>query len=552
MLTAVATQFAPTPWQVQFRRNPEVKLHRELLKYIYENHLSERTMPNINREFVPQNDYGWTALAFDAGAMQLIPAHARSMPSLLKKIEKYNYQYYRPNLSYTSKSHKKRQLRWLVALIFDFDAENLRQLRIHSSEQLVEYVESFGYIVCGVVRTSSGFHVYLPMQPLRGEWNGQRTIQRYDLVLKRMAKQLGSDPRAATAEHYFRTPQAENVVYFRHAEKPHFDFYEEQMGGATEKAAAEGSISFGRLMSQAAMLKMLSGEFDPNAVVVNPVTNESRSIGRNNAAFTLALGMKADGWTEQQATDELKAWYCHRISRYGFNWSEVVNAIKHAFSNDYKGPSPLYVYAFTGLKLRPLSKKKTKEERVRQPFKETEDLLISYLQRYYQEMEKDLVMSQTKLASALGVKIRSLQHVLKDLKERGMLDVHTKREGRSNVSIYFLDQTLLPEMHGVAETVLESANLDGTATSTHQPEANQEPQREPSEELSAKPQIHPAISVTYFLAIGHLRIGSRRSFSAAPGYYSCFEERMNPDHGYGGGGNGPPGGAYPQVSRIEL
>lgn len=522
-----------------FLQDPQRKVHRELLAYIYEHHLTAKTMPNIDRQFVHQNEFGWTSLAFDAKSMQLKPAHARSMPSLLKKIEYYGYQYYRPNLSYTSKSHKKRQLRWMIALIFDFDQENLQRLRIGTLEQLIGHVESFGYEVSGVIRTTTGYHVYLPMIPLRGEFNGQKTIQRYDQVLKRMAKQLGSDPHAASAEHYFRTPQPQNVVYFHAAEKPDFEFYEKKMGVSIQSGqdSKPSSVSFGRLMSQEPMLKMLSGDFNPNAAVTNPETGESRCLGRNNAAFTLALAMKADGWTVDQATDELKQWYIHRISRHDFNWSEVFNTIKHAFEGEYKGPSPLYVQAFTGLKLRPLSKRKSKEDRVRLHFNEIEESLITYLQRHYLEFEKDLMMPQAKLAQELHVSLRSLQHVLRDLKTKGIIDVHTKREGRSNVSIYFLSEQLLPK---ASNGFIREDNQDGTAISNSAAESLSEAVATPQDKSRIDEKVHTANSSTYFLAIGRPLFGSR-SLLRTPGVLGIWIEvfwDMWRNTGGGDGGSG--------------
>ncbi|KAJ3142004.1 hypothetical protein HK101_003332, partial [Irineochytrium annulatum] len=116
------------------------------------------------------------------------------------------------------------------------------------------------------------------------------------------------------------------------------------------------------------------------------------------------LGMKADEWSKEQATEELKKWYEYRINKNKFSWSEVERAIGQAFDKDYKGPSPDY------------------------------------------EFEKDLMMSQAKLAEVLKVNLRSLQYVLKNMKDSGMLVTDTKRIGRSNVSRYFLDEALLKDV----------------------------------------------------------------------------------------------------------
>ncbi|MGP3788166.1 hypothetical protein [Paenibacillus sp. 1A_MP2] len=428
-------------------------VHRELLKYQYESHLTERTQPNINRVFSNQNNYGWTALAFDVAGMSLKPKTARSFPSLFNKIEKEGYQYYRPNLSYTSQSHAKRKLRWLVSIIMDFDAEHLKDLGIEDHEQLIRHVEDHGFEVFGVIKTTSGYHVYLPMQPLRGQYNGNRTIIRYDQTLKYITRMLGADMNAASAEHYFRTPQQYNVVYFKPVPKPDFSFYEQLFIESIKKETksivevVDSQPNFGKIMKQPAIVKLYSGNFIEKAYTDGKAGR--KKVGRNNAAFTLALAMKADGWNKEEAVMGLKDWFHKRLNnKSGFTWAEVGRAIEHAYCKDYKGPSPVYVEALTGLKFRPLTERVSEQDRKKMTYKSIEEKIVSYLRRYYQEFEKDLMLSQAKLAEELRVNLRSLQYVLKSMKSRDVICIETKRVGRSNVSIYFLDSELLKQTDG--------------------------------------------------------------------------------------------------------
>lgn len=434
--------YSHTSWVDQARY-----VHRELLKYQYDSHLTEKTQPNINREFEKQTNYGWTALAFDVDGMSKKPKTARSFPSLFAKIEKEGYQYYRPNLSYTSQSHMKRKLRWLVSIILDFDAENLQVLGINDHEQLIDHVESFGFKVFGVIKTSSGYHVYLPMKSIRGQYNGNQSIKRYDRTLKYITQLLGADTNAASAEHYFRTPQRSNVVYFNPVAKPEFSFYEQMYLESRNVAnnsilATESKVSLGKIMKQPAIVKLFSGNFNQKAFTDEKAGR--KKVGRNNAAFTLALAMKADGWNKEEAILGLKEWFHKRLqNKIGFAWNEVSRAVEHAYNKEYKGPSPVYVEALTGLKFRPLTERVSEKDRKKMTYKSIEEKLISYLQRYHQEFEKDLMLSQSKLADELRVNLRSLQYVLESMKSRELITIETKRIGRSNVSIYFLDSELL-------------------------------------------------------------------------------------------------------------
>lgn len=479
--------------------DPGLHIHRQLLHYQYESHLTESTQSNIKRVFQPQNEYGWTSLAFDIDGMSMKPKTARSYPSLLRKIEKEGYQYYRPNLSYTSQSHLKRKLRWMVGLFFDFDAKNLRVLGITQSSQLLKHIQSLGFNAYAIIQTTSGFHVYMPMQPLRGCWNGEKTIRRYDAVMKRIARMIGSDINAASAEHYFRTPQKSNVVYFDAIDKPSFEWYEEKVIEKVNKVLPAGDRpSFGRLMSQPAMLKILSGDFNTNAVV------DGRQLGRNNAAFTLALGMKADGWTREQATQELHIWYKHRISRYDFSITEIDRVIRQAYEKDYQAPMSLYVEAMSGLKMCRYTKRVAEEDRKRMRFEQIQEALILYLQRYYQEFKRDLMMSQTKLAEELKVSLRSLQSVLKTLKDQELLTIDTKRIGRSNISIYFLATDLLKNDADAPESSVDHSQQVRPTMSTRRKSSGIKARMRAHMDLRVYATIHNAIPCTFLFAIGCL------------------------------------------------
>ncbi|MDQ6422588.1 hypothetical protein RB620_24455 [Paenibacillus sp. LHD-117] len=483
-------------YKEEYQLTTEPALHEELLHYLYEGHITSMTMPNLERVFVKQNQFGWIALAKDAEAMKFKPKSARSFPVLFQRINE-GFKYYRPNLSYTNKSFFKRQIRWLVGLFFDFDKEQLEALNLYSPLELIEHVESFGFRVSAVIKTSSGYHVYLPMQPMRGMWNSNKTIQQYDRVLKKIARLIGSDPHAASAEHYFRVPRPDNVVYFNPLDKPELGFYEGilELDEMPLQTNFDASVQYGKLLRQPAIQKLLNGDFAKLAIA------NGRKLGRNNAAFTLAIAMKHDEISIEEATDRMRVWH-NQIIKDGFPFDEVERCIQHAYDGDYKFPSWRVVQALTGERLRPITPKK--ERAVRQDhFSEIREDLLKYLKRYKLEFHVSLSMSQRKLADTLRVKLRSLQFVIAQLKDEGVLKVESIRDGRSFVSLYILEvQSEETEINEAPEELLRQVSNGGTAGLTTLPVSIKQQAQAARYTYSTRTSVHDANTLLPLFAIG--------------------------------------------------
>lgn len=457
---------------------PVKNLHRDLLAYTYENCLTEETQPNQDGVYHIQNQYGYAALAYRADDMARIPKTARSLESMFYKIEKEGFRYIRPNLSYTSKSFKKKKIRWMVGFFFDFDKEQLEKLGIRSWQQLVLHVESKGFPVCAVVKSSTGYHVWCPMKPLRGTWNGEeKTIQRYDAVMKAMAKVIGSDPRAASAEHYFRAPNNDNLVYFRAVEKEDFTYYENLVAPLLvvpdfKPSTAPAKTLTGFYMGQRGIKAILEGNIKTGTV-------DGKSVGRNNAALTLAIALKKDGYSQKEALDVLHDWWSNNISQYDFDFAEVEKCVRSAYANNY-GVSGFYVEALSGYKLHRITKRKVRGTR-QHHFSEIEQDVITYLREYFLKNGEHLTgVSNEKLAALISVHTvkpiskSSLEKVIRGLKEKGKLDVQKIRQGRSFVSKYVLDSSLLAAEQPVEKQPVKKAEVvkiqDLRTNSHRQPE----------------------------------------------------------------------------------
>ncbi|MBW5448614.1 hypothetical protein GE107_21440 [Cohnella sp. CFH 77786] len=408
----------------------------KLLEYQYEDHITDFTMPNYDRNFEKQNNFGYIAMVKDMSSLKYKHQYARSRPILIKKIDE-GYEYYTPNLFYTNKSRCKTKLRWMMGFTFDFDEEHLFELGISSEAGLITHIEGFGFQVCALVATpSGGYHVYMPLKPLRGFWNGESTIKRYDRLIKKIARLIGSDLHAASAEHYFRLPRKDNVLYFKPLQKPSIDDYETILNTFEcnkKTTVRENVIRSGKIMSSKAMVQLFMGKFK------SKTSWKGRKLGRNNAAFTLALGYKLDGLSKEEATLVLGKWY-ERINHEDFTWDEVRNCINHAYSGNYQKVSWSIVYALTGIWIGPSTPRKERTER-KDHFYEIEADLLSFLERSVIENGESPCMSQDELAKVLQVKKRSLEYIISKLKVEGRLNIEKVRIGRSFVSKYLITES---------------------------------------------------------------------------------------------------------------
>lgn len=437
--------------------------YKDVLHYIYDGKLTTKTQRNRTREFIKQDHLGWITLAENLKALSnpgiFVHQKARSYPSLFHKIIQDNYLYMRYNMSYTSASHRKCDLRFVVTIPLDFDEDHLKDLNISSANGLREYISTFGFDVFLIIRTTSGYHVHLPISPYKVN---ESEILHYDTILKKITELLKADPKCASAEHFFRVPNPDNIVYFNPILKPKLGFYENKLSKyslpAIEERKKTSTIIFGKNMNQPAIKKLLAGDF--NYSNKNEITTDK--IGRNNACFTLALAMYADNIAKCDAENKLLEWR-GVINNKGFSEKEVKNTLNHAYSGRYLGPKKFYVEALTGMSFIPYTRPKARGTR-QNHFSEIRDDLIKYLNCFYQKNNDHLESSQTKLAEDLSefsgftISVHSLKKVIAKMKTDKELEVKTIRRGSSSVSIFVLGKSLIRTQSVEKEEVKKENN----------------------------------------------------------------------------------------------
>ncbi|MGO4344534.1 primase C-terminal domain-containing protein [Paenibacillus sp. MCAF9] len=423
---------------------------KSAIRYMYDGKLSNETQPNKTGVYSIQNEFGWVTTPEHLEALrnplQYTHLKARSIPSLLNKIIQNNHLYMRYNMSYTSQTHRKSDLRYIVTVPLDFDDVQLEELNISTAIELKTHINKFGFEVFLIIKTDTGYHAHLPIEPLKVMEMGAK---HYDLILKKIVKLLGSDPNSASAEHFFRVPNSKNVVNFFNIEKPKLDFYENKLKDISvrnqEAKKTDRLITpvlFGKNMNQKAMRELLKGNFNVECYATDGY-GKTRKCGRNNACLSVALGMFADNISQSETRRVLLKWREEAINNDDFPEEEVLRIISNAYSGKYEGPGKFYVEALTGMSFIPYTIPKARGKR-QNHFSEIRDDLIKYLNEHYRKYNEHLEMSQGKLATELSdftgflISVDSLKKVIAQMKKEEMLEIKTIRRGKSYISIYIL------------------------------------------------------------------------------------------------------------------
>lgn len=420
----------------------ERPVHHSAIEYLVGDSLSKHSvsMPKSELKKTSRKEqWGWAHLGKSKDTLKMpAPIAVLSIPQLIHKVDREGMNFWRPNVMYSSKSAKQRQLRWLTCFFFDFDPHHLKKLDLYTPDEICDHViREIGVHPTLILQTPSrGYHVYLPLKRIRGMVNGEKTIPRYGAVMRHIARLIGSDIYAATPEHYMRVPKAKNVIgFWPTTHYPTLEDYEENLeiqnttSLSTERIVEDVKvIQIKDYTYKKAIEMILSGNFQDGYVPDSK--NTKKRVGRNNAAFTLSLAFKVSGYTEEEAEKKISVWHqSGNFNTVDFDLSEALATVRHAYESSCKGPSSTYLEALTGISCRAhriITPRKPREERRDHLSEISQDVRTYLVQR-----NGDVDITQTELAKELGVALRSLVAVLKKMRDSKLIRVEKFRVGRT-------------------------------------------------------------------------------------------------------------------------
>lgn len=332
--------------------------------------------------------------------------------------------YYTPNTFYRNDRRAQETLRWLNAVVLDVDTKNGHNEGLILPD-LLDRISAAGLPQPSlIVRTpSGGFHVHFILDQPRKAYSN--AVRRYQLLQRTIAEAIGADLQAIGAERFFRIPNDSNII-FQTDSTVSFDelndwYWINHVESRTGHSRASGraDLSGRGILMHPAFQALLRGV----------------QVGaRDQAAYTLALAFKVEGYSDDEAAAKLHAW--NELLDIPLPCGQIEKKVKSAFREGAKkGPKASFVTELSGITFQygPIwEPAKPREERKNSHFDEWANDVIESLKAL---PGNEIVDSQRKLAAYWGMSLSSFQHVIRMLIESERITVEVTGKGRAAETI---------------------------------------------------------------------------------------------------------------------
>ncbi|OXS74012.1 hypothetical protein B1B04_10385 [Lysinibacillus sp. KCTC 33748] len=353
--------------------------------------------------------------------------YVSTIDNLLKEVKKNDC--FTPALFYDNRSYIKENLSLMSAIVFDFDL--LAKKIVMTKEEVFYFVKDKLGVELSIIwdtKTDGNYAGAILIESMSGK---PLSVHLYEQILKEMLLKLEGivDTSCFTANHLFSLPvnskKTNREIRFYNNRIHSIEDFRYLLNERDKRREMEGessSISMSNLLDHPAISALYNGE----------VTGY-----RNNAAFTLALVFKTLHKSEQECMDYMHSKWYYNVQNgfdHKFTKNELTKCIRHAYSLRYKSFHSDYVEIVTGLRcniVRVSTYQPTGKHRLGNEHK---------LRLFFQE-RGSINSNVSELVQLTGIKTRTLEGLLKKLKESGELQYETKR-GRGLKTLYVYNHYL--------------------------------------------------------------------------------------------------------------
>lgn len=385
----------------------------DMLKKIYRDKLDNDTVSKV-----------FLALAYSSNDGEAYYTKSyRSSKAIEKMLRKQTINLFTPNLFYNHYERTKENLRWLNALMLDYDGDD-PLFSIREFAQSIEEKTGFAPHFVWGTQTPGHYQAAIIINPMTGT---TKSIYLYEKIAKALAEDTNSDIQATQANHLFRLPKNRFLLTSEHPAYDIDDFkkwFNRTHAAKEEQRRRENGNLFSfrdrQILKHPAIQSLINCTFDGS---------------RNHACFTLALLFYALGYDEDYTKNFLSTeWIekANKLKREVFHVSEIRSCIKSAYSGKYAGPAKEYIEGLTSIEF-PFSVTKARYERTKYNNKnETRTAIIELIRR----VDGKVSITQEEIAKATGKAIRSVQRELAAMRNEGVIEYETKR-GRYAGGTYY-------------------------------------------------------------------------------------------------------------------
>lgn len=333
----------------------------------------------------------------------------RTFKTLVNKAQE-NY-YITPNSFYHSKIRRKDTVRWINAIVLDFDEFCLTDAAEAISWAGLPTPSFYN-------RSPHGIHAWWVLdKPLRAGSSG-KVVYLVNLIQRLMVGDTGADPCAMGVERYVRVPHPNTIILpgtgFHRV--PFQDLISWKEINHPDDVREESNIHIFRkgIMEQKVFKNLLEGVADGQ---------------RSCACLTLALAMKYEKYTENDAYNLLLEW--NKKNDPPLRISEISKAVRYAYRCKSKGPKISRVKEIFGdsfsYKVWKLTPKRDRSERSRVHISEWQEDIVLFLNRI-----GTWKGSITDFAKQLHAPKRSIEEALKRLKKSNRIIMTVEGKGRGS------------------------------------------------------------------------------------------------------------------------
>ncbi|MMZ55017.1 hypothetical protein D1872_168530 [compost metagenome] len=359
---------------------------------LYHNQLTERPKRYEKAEN-RDHSLGWVYLSNDCKSAKAV----RTYQTLFVLSE--HYTYYTPNTFYRRDSRSQDTLRWLNAIVLDVDTKRGVNVGLCLPD-LLDQIRSAGLpLPTMIVSTpSGGYHVYFVLDSPRKAFSN--AVSTYNKLQLAIAKAIGADQQAIGAERYFRIPTKKNVIY-RSERRVTFEELNDWYWINHEPQPKQENVRTGAWVQRG----LLQRE------AVQTLLQGVERGKRDNAAYTLALAYKAEGYDQADALDELLKWN----DRLESPLPERI--IQQKVGSAYKpgapaGPTAEWIQYLSGVSFAHAAKwdaAKPRAERERSHYVEWAADVLDFLR---EQPDQQVTGSQRQLAASFSMSLSTFQQVV--------------------------------------------------------------------------------------------------------------------------------------------
>jgi transcription initiation factor IIE alpha subunit len=341
----------------------------------------------------------------------------RNLEKVLKQMKNYNY--FTPNLFISHKFFSKEMLSLLGVIILDIDLDTAGV--VMTKRELRRYIHKKLKVEPNLIwdtKTPGNYQVAFLIKNMTGT---PKSVHLYESVIKEMIYQLGElcDPSCASAAHIFSIPK-NNKQKKRFVRKYHEEVFsindfrwllhERDKRREDEDDNKVLDFSYEQMVRHEAIRKLRDGDVS----------------FRNHAAFTLALLYYATNKTQEECENFMYSIWSKAVMEKGdhsFTDRESQHCIKHAYSGKYSGPSSKWISIVTGVDFK---------YSIRRPNINKGIYKTGNKQQFVQYLIENggvVEVVQKEIAELLEMAPRTLQRIIQQLKEEGIID-YRLNEGR--------------------------------------------------------------------------------------------------------------------------